>query len=638
MQASPELKIAYDNVIREYLEKGYISPINCNSSQSSYFIPHHGVIREDKVTTKLRVVLDGSCKTSTGFSLNDLLYRGENLQGSLFNIINNFRLFSIALSADIRQMFLSIGIRESDRRFQRILYRFSPQQPLQVYEFNRVVFGLKSSPFHALRTIKQLAADEGASFPQAREVIDTSLYMDDFVYSVPSEELGISTASEMISLMKAGQFELVKWSSNSQVVLDSIPPSHRLPEVKEFDESNQHKILGLCWSPTSDYFSIKINTPIKTCTKRSILSCVAKIWDVMGFVAPVVLYVKLIIKQLWLCNCDWDDTPPEDIVKLWTRLREELPLLGDIKIPRHIGIVADSVITILAFADASEKAYGGVIYFHVQNRDSNTINLITAKSKVSPKKVVSLARLELCAILLLTQLIKRVVDACQSRVIFRNIFAFSDSTVALCWVHSSPHRWNTFVANRVTKIQNNLAPHNLYHISSTDNPADCLSRDTTLSFEELSTVLAQIESVMNTRPLCSTLSSDPSEPLALTPAHFLNLSPLRYLPAEEIDESLTIVARHNLLDKLIQSFWKRWRRDYLHTLQSRRKWNTPVDPVVVGSVVIIITDNTPPLHWPLGVIEEVFPDSTGVTRVARVRTTTGSYLRPVVRLCPLPKQ
>ncbi|XP_045541500.1 uncharacterized protein LOC123723000 [Papilio machaon] len=244
MQASPQLKIAYDNVIREYLEKDYISPINCNSSQSSYFIPHHGVIREDKVTTKLRVVLDGSCKTSTGFSLNDLLYRGENLQGSLFNIINNFRLFSIALSADIRQMFLSIGIRESDRRFQRILYRFSPQQPLQVYEFNRVVFGLKSSPFHALRTIKQLAADEGASFPQAREVIDTSLYIDDFVYSVPSEELGISTASELISLMKAGQFELVKWSSNSQVVLDSIPPSHRLPEVKEFDESDQHKILA----------------------------------------------------------------------------------------------------------------------------------------------------------------------------------------------------------------------------------------------------------------------------------------------------------------------------------------------------------------------------------------------------------
>ncbi|XP_047029542.1 uncharacterized protein LOC124637225 [Helicoverpa zea] len=346
MQASPQLKVAYDSVIFEYLEKGYISPTDSVSSEASYFIPHHGVIRDDKITTKLRVVLD-----------------------------------------DIRQMFLSIGIRESDRRFQRILYRFSPQEPLKVYEFNRVVFGLKSSPFHALRTIKQLAEDEGDSYPQAKEIVATGLYMDDFVYSVSSEDQGISTASEMIGLMKAGQFELVKWTSNSQVVLDSIPPSHRLPAVKEFDESDQHKVLGLCWSPTSDHFSMKVNTPANHCTKRTILSCVAKIWDVMGFVAPVVLYAKLLIKQLWLCDCDWDDTPPEDIVRLWTRFKEELPVLSRIKIPRHLGIVADSVVTILAFADASEKAYGGVIYFHVQNSDGNTVNLLTAKSKVSPKKI-----------------------------------------------------------------------------------------------------------------------------------------------------------------------------------------------------------------------------------------------------------
>lgn len=1021
MQASPQLKVAYDSVILEYLEKGYISPVNSDSSEISYFIPHHGVIRDDKVTTKLRVVLDGSCKTTSRISLNDLLYGGQNLQGSLFNIIVGFRLFSVALSADIRQMFLSIGIRESDRRFQRILYRFSSQEPLQVYEFNRVVFGLKSSPFHALRTIRQLAEDEGDSYPQAKNIVTSGLYMDDFVYSVLTEDQGISTASEMIGLMKAGQFELVKWTSNSQAVLESIPPSHRLLAVKEFDESDQQKVLGLCWSPTSDHFSMRVNTPAQNCTKRTILSCVAKLWDVMGFVAPVVLYAKLLIKQLWLRDCDWDDTPPEDIVRLWTRFKEELPLLCNIKIPRHVGIVADTVVTILAFADASEKAYGGVIYFHVQNSDGNVVYLLTAKSKVSPKKVVSLARLELCAILVLAQLIKNVMVACQHRIVFRNIFAFSDSTVALCWVHSSPHRWNTFVANRVSKIQSDLSPQNLYHVSGIDNPADCLSRgltpsqivnhplwfsgppwahldvsqwpvvpfspssvseapeekklsllsavlnerfpilslvdrisswskllrvviyvcrfvrllpveyrmsasdydfaellvlrelqrlyfpteisrlgegkdcspalrhlkpflkdglirvggrlrnsdlsydgkypillpskdpvlnllvdyhhklnchagpdllmsllrqrywilsarnlirnrihkcipcfrlrpkssfpemadhrscrvvqsakpfvhtgtdyagpfrvtmsrgrgvrstkayvclfvcmttravhielagdlstanfmgafkrflsrrgpvsriysdngtnyigakrklselheflcskyhntefgnmlaesridwslnvptachfggnweanikslkshlyrvigDTILSFEEFSTVLTQVESVMNTRPLCRTLSSDPSEPLALTPAHFLNLTPLRYLPAEEIDERTTI-ARHELLDRLVQSFWKRWRSGYLHTLQSRRKWNTPVDPVAVGTVVILITDNSPPLHWPLGVVEEVFPDSTGVTRVVRVKTTTGSYLRPVVRLCPLPNQ
>lgn len=1023
--ASPKLKTAYDGVINEYLDKGYISPVSADTESSdhqSYFIPHHGVVREDKVTSKLRVVLDGSCKTSTHVSLNNLLYSGQNLQGNLFNIIVNFRLFPIALSADIRQMFLSIGVRECDRRFQRILYRFSPQQPLQVFEFNRVVFGLKSSPFHALRTIKQLAADEGDSFPKAKAIIDHGLYMDDFVYSALDETEGISTSSEMIGLMNAGQFELVKWTSNSQTVLDSIPQSHLLSSFKEFDESEQHKILGLCWSPASDLFSLKLSIPAQACTKRTILSCVAKIWDVMGFVAPVVLYAKLLIKQLWLCECDWDDTPPDEIVHAWTQFRKELPLLSNIKIPRHVGIIIDSVVTLLGFADASEKAYGGVVYFHVHNRDGNTVSLISAKSRVSPQKVVSLARLELCAILILAQLLNNIIVACQNRFDINKVFAFSDSTVALCWAHSSPHRWDTFVANRVTKIQTHLSPHDLYHVSGRENPADCLSRglrpsqliehplwfdgppwacldvsqwpivpfnpsmvtevfeekkhslltaspleeslvislanrfsswskllrcvvyvcrfakllpqhdrisasdldfaellilrelqrlhfdaefsnlragkpstrpfqhlkpfiengiirvggrltnsnldysqkhpivlprkhhildllvdyhhkvnchagpdllmsllrqrfwilsarnlirnrvhkclpcfrfrpkpsfpemadhrscrvvesakpfvhtgtdfagpvkvtvsrgrgirstkayvclfvcmttravcielagnlstasflgafkrflsrrgpigriysdngsnyigakrtlselheflcskyhktdfgnmlakhriewslnvpaashfggnweanikslknhlyrvigDQILSFEELSTVLAQIESVMNTRPLCRTLSNDPSEPLALTPAHFLNLTPLKYFPAGEIDETLHTLSRHELLDKLVQSFWKRWRTEYLHTLQSRRKWNTPVDPITVGTVVILLTDNCPPLHWPLGVVEEVFPGSDGVTRIVRVRTATGSYLRPVVRLCPLPNQ
>ncbi|CAG5040214.1 unnamed protein product [Parnassius apollo] len=139
---------------------------------------------------------------------------------------------------------------------------------------------------------------------------------------------------------------------------------------------------------------------------------------------------------------------------------------------------------------------------------------------------------------------------------------------------------------------------------------------------------------MNSRPLCRTLSSDPSEPLALTPAHFLNLTPLKYLPAVDMDENrLSISARHKLL---VQSFWKRWRMEYLHTLQSRQKWNTATEPLAVGTVVVLTKENTPPLHWPLGIVEEVFPGSDGVIRVARVKTTVGSYLRPVVRLCPLP--
>jgi hypothetical protein len=158
-----------------------------------------------------------------------------------------------------------------------------------------------------------------------------------------------------------------------------------------------------------------------------------------------------------------------------------------------------------------------------------------------------------------------------------------------------------------------------------------------LSYEELLTVLAQVEALINSRPLTA-MSSDPSEPTALTPAHFLNTAPLLSLPAPEVSQSSRLLDRYALLDRLVQSFWRRWRAEYLHTLQSRAKWNSNIVPIREGVVVVINVDNAPPFTWPLGVIERVHPSKDGVTRVATVKTNKGSFVRPVVRLCPLPSQ
>lgn len=159
-----------------------------------------------------------------------------------------------------------------------------------------------------------------------------------------------------------------------------------------------------------------------------------------------------------------------------------------------------------------------------------------------------------------------------------------------------------------------------------------------LTYEEMLTVLTQIESVINSRPL-TLLSEDPSEPTALTPAHFLMTAPLKHLPACVVsDEPAHLLKRYALLDQMIQSFSKRWKLQYLHLLQSRGKWNTPSNPVTIGSIVLIITDNVSPLSWPLGVIVATHAGSDGICRVASVKTATGVYKRPVVRLCVLPTQ
>nr|XP_049692272.1 uncharacterized protein LOC126053679 [Helicoverpa armigera] len=473
----PALRDSYNKIIKEYLDQNYLTEIKSSSSDKSvgYYIPHHPVIRDDKQTTKVRIVLDASAKSHNGVSLNDLLHTGPNLQADIFLLLLDFRLFPIAVTSDLKQMYLQVAVIDEHRKYQKILFRFNTAEPIREFQFNRVAFGLKSSPFLAMRTVRQLSEDEKHRFPRASIVASHDLYMDDLAYSIPSLEEAKVLSAELIDLFKAGGFDLVKWASNSPELLDAVPHSNR--SSINFSDGDNIKILGLKWIPSEDCFTFTTSDLDKRCTKRSILSTVARLWDVLGFVAPVVLFAKLLIKELWKLNTDWDETPPDSIVHLFQQFSEQLPLLSTLKIPRHVAVSMGCVINIVGFADASMKAYGCVIYLHVTDTNGNThVSLVCAKSKVAPVKVVSLARLELCAALLLSKLIKLVYDTYRSRTAINNIFAFSDSTITLSWIHSSPHKWNTFVSNRVAKCQENLDPKYFYHINGKENPSDCLSR------------------------------------------------------------------------------------------------------------------------------------------------------------------
>lgn len=139
-------------------------------------------------------------------------------------------------------------------------------------------------------------------------------------------------------------------------------------------------------------------------TKRSILSQTAKLYDPLGWLAPVVVRAKIIFQTTWLRHLDWDEPLDETDAAAWLQLREGLPQLEQVKVSRWVRTVSD-LTEIHGFADASERAYAAVIYLRSLDEHGRvTTSLITAKTKVAPIKQVSLPRLELCAASLLTRL------------------------------------------------------------------------------------------------------------------------------------------------------------------------------------------------------------------------------------------
>jgi hypothetical protein len=160
--------------------------------------------------------------------------------------------------------------------------------------------------------------------------------------------------------------------------------------------------------------------------------------------------------------------------------------------------------------------------------------------------------------------------------------------------------------------------------------------ETVLTYDELYTLLTRIEACLNSRPLVP-MSNDPNDLTAITPGHFLIGEALTAPLEPDLTElKINRLSRHQLLERLRQHFWKRWRTEYLSYLQGRTKWQSPSPSLQPGDLVLLVEDNVPPLCWPLGRIQQVHPGSDGNVRVVTVKTNRGTYKRGVRKVCVLP--
>ncbi|GFX20096.1 DUF5641 domain-containing protein [Trichonephila clavipes] len=161
--------------------------------------------------------------------------------------------------------------------------------------------------------------------------------------------------------------------------------------------------------------------------------------------------------------------------------------------------------------------------------------------------------------------------------------------------------------------------------------------NTNLTFEEFSTLLTQVEAILNSRPLVSLdCDNDPDSLNILTPSHFLIGEVITSSPEHTNDDKLSLRSRWDIVQKMKLGFWRKWKMDYLSNLQNRTKWKSPNHNIKVGEIVIIKEDNIPPATWPLGKVIETHPGKDGVVRVVTLRTVKGRFKRPIHKLCKLP--
>ncbi|GFX64818.1 integrase catalytic domain-containing protein [Trichonephila clavipes] len=447
----------YRGIIRDYTEQGIIEEVKTEITDNKlktpvYYLPHQAIRKDDRLTSKARIVFDA---------------------GRYQVALINFRLNAIAFFSDIKQAFLQICLADEHKYAFRFLWSDDEQcvhkrPKLQVYRFNRVNFGVSSSPFLLTATNRHHIEKYKHELPDTVELLDRNFYVDDLISCGNEFEEALQTSRRAKNIMEAAGMDLRKWITNDAKLMEqwkkenfNVHPIHETVSLG----ANGTKVLGLSWNTnecylTTDTKSLLEFVSLDKNTKRFILQAIGKIFDPLGLISPFTIRMKCLLQNLWKEEIQWDNPLRSHTEKEWKKWYSTL-LEDDVEL--H------------SFCDASKKVYGAAIYLRTKSRNGISVKFGISKSRVAPLNCVTLPRLELLGALAAARLaskVKKIVNLKRSCLQYHR----TDSKIVLFWIKGNKTRWKQFVANRVNEITSLTDPHSWYHCAGKENPADFLSR------------------------------------------------------------------------------------------------------------------------------------------------------------------
>ena len=484
-----EFASLYYKEMERFIENGYAKKVDDEMTRERvWYLPHFGVTNPNK-RNKVRIVFDAAAK-SDGISLNDQLDSGPDLLQSLPGVILRFRLYAVAVKADIKDMYLRVKMREQDRGAQRFFWRGNKRKgDPEVFEMTCLIFGAKPSQCSALYVINANAHRFAeAKKPEVLKSIKYDSYADDFLSSRATVQEAEDLARDVTEINAKGNFIMHGWASNEACVLKNFPETARDNRTTETQICHRggERALGLSWDVHSDTlgFNTGLNkiskdvvSGVKKPTKREFLAVIMSVFDPLGLIAPFTLNSKLLMQDIWRSGVGWDDQIRDEEHTGWVTWIQNLNAVSLCQVPRCLTPKHEryTEAQLHVFCDASLKAYSAVTYlrFKVENAPAH-VSLVMAKSRVAPLKFLSVPRLELQAALLGSRLIKTVAEELGIKIAQR--FLWSDSATVLHWIRSEPRTRQIYVSHRLGEIGELTTISEWRWVPTDLNPADYATR------------------------------------------------------------------------------------------------------------------------------------------------------------------
>ncbi|UYV61251.1 hypothetical protein LAZ67_1004109 [Cordylochernes scorpioides] len=315
------LRQKYRSFMGEYAELGHMTSLSEQSEKDEKgccFIPHHAVRKNQPNKGKIRVVFNASTKTSNGFSFNERLYTGPKLQTDIFTILIKWRQYKVVVLTDIEKMY---------RQILTLPARYS-----YLWNFPCSFPGTPNLIAIGTGRWKQISESSGGNK-------ERDISVDDIITGAETSMKALNLRDELIGLLKGGGFVLKKWASNDPAILKDITEESRLQLIM-FEDTEVVKTLEVGWNPKEDCFvyNLQCTSATEEFTKRRMLSFVAKLYDPVGWLAPVIIVGKTMIQQLWVTGEKWDEPIDFTIKDLWRKFWDELKYFRSIRIPRWLGL------------------------------------------------------------------------------------------------------------------------------------------------------------------------------------------------------------------------------------------------------------------------------------------------------------